>query len=70
MQYGFGSVTYAMLDAGLLDEVRLWVHPFLVRGGGAQDLLFREGAAPAMFSLVDATPLDSGIVILTYTFRG
>jgi dihydrofolate reductase len=69
VQYGVGPVTQLMLDAGLLDELRLWVHPFLFRKGGVQDLLFREGAAPAMFDFVESTPLKSGVVILTYTAR-
>jgi dihydrofolate reductase len=65
VQYGFGAVTRALLDAGLLDELRLWVHPFMVGRGDTQDLLFRDGTA-AQFELVDVTRLASGIVILTY----
>lgn len=67
VQYGFGPVTRALLAHGLLDELRLWVHPFFVGRGGPQDLLFREGATTEM-ELVDATALASGIVILTYSF--
>jgi dihydrofolate reductase len=26
VQYGFGSVSYALLEHGLLDELRLWIH--------------------------------------------
>jgi hypothetical protein len=43
VQYGFGQVSYTLLDHGLLDELRLWVHPFMLRSGGPQDLLFRPG---------------------------
>jgi hypothetical protein len=53
-----------LLAAGLLDELRLWVHPF-VGSGTADDLLYRTGST-GRFALVDATTLDSGIVILTY----
>src|SRR5437879_4154463 len=28
VQYGFGQVSYLLLDHGLLDELRLWIHPF------------------------------------------
>jgi dihydrofolate reductase len=41
VQYGFGVVSHALLAAGLIDELRLWVHPFFVGRGGPQDLLYR-----------------------------
>ncbi|WP_460518538.1 dihydrofolate reductase family protein [Flindersiella endophytica] len=66
VQYGVGAVTQLMLEAGLLDELRLWVHPFLVRNGGPQDLLFQPGSAAVTFDFVDAKALPSGVVILTY----
>mgnify|MGYP001169825995 CR=1 FL=1 len=50
---------------GLLDELRLWVHPFFVGSGTADDLLYRTGSS-GRFKLTDTTVLDSGIVILTY----
>lgn len=28
VQYGFGPVSYSLMEHGLLDELRLWVHPF------------------------------------------
>lgn len=65
VQYGFGPVTRALLDAGLLDELRLWVHPLMVGAGEPSDLLFRPGTS-AQFELTDVDRLASGIVILTY----
>jgi dihydrofolate reductase len=65
LQYGFGPVSRTLLDAGLLDELRLWVHPLMIGSGDATDLLFRDATA-AQFELVDVTQLASGIVILTY----
>jgi dihydrofolate reductase len=65
VQYGFGSVSRALLDAGLIDELRLWIHPLLVGSGGAEDLLFRDGTS-AQLELVDVDKLASGIVILSY----
>ncbi len=65
VQYGFGPVTRTLLDAGLLDELRLWVHPLMVGQGEAGDLLFRDGTAE-QFELADVTRLASGIVILGY----
>ncbi len=68
VQYGFGPLTHALLDRGLVDEIRLWVHPLLVRGGGPQDLLYRDGALTQL-KLSDITRLDNDIVILSYEVR-
>ena len=65
VQYGFGAVSRLLLEHGLLDELRLWVHPLIVGTGRPSDLLF--GAAPAVgFDLSDTTALSDGIVILSY----
>jgi len=65
VQYGFGPLSYALMEHGLLDELRLWVHPLFVGKGGPGDLLYRDGTL-TMFGLLDATPLKSGIVVLRY----
>lgn len=65
VQYGFGRLSYTLMDHGLLDELRLWVHPFFVRRGRPQDLLFREGPLTRL-DLAGAQTLESGVVILTY----
>jgi dihydrofolate reductase len=65
VQYGFGRLAHALMAADLLDELRLWVHPFFVgteRDGG---LLHRTGSS-GTFELADSVTLDSGIVLLTY----
>src|SRR5215831_2285307 len=36
IHYGFGHLAHTMLTHGLLDELRLWLHPFFVGHGGAQ----------------------------------
>ena len=36
LQYGFGSVTAQLIRAGLVDEVRFWIHPVL-EGGDQRD---------------------------------
>ena len=66
VQYGVGPVTDLLLEHGLLDELRLWVHPFMVGRGSVSDLLFRDGRA-AHFDLAGSEALASGIVVLTYT---
>jgi dihydrofolate reductase len=65
VQYGFGRLSHALMAAGLLDELRLWVHPFLVGNGTTDDLLYRAGSS-AEFELADTTTLDNGIVVLAY----
>jgi dihydrofolate reductase len=67
VQYGFGDVSFALLEAGLLDELRLWVHPQFVGRGGVGELLFRE-TTPTVLRLLDTTTLGNGIVILSYAF--
>lgn len=65
VQYGFGDVSRILLEHGLLDEIRLWVHPFLLGDGTAQDLIFRNGRLTRL-RLRDTRALSNGIVILTY----
>ncbi len=65
VQYGFGRLAHELMAVGLLDEVRLWVHPFFLGTGDASDLLFRAGSS-GTFELSDSTTLESGIVILSY----
>ena len=65
VQYGFGQLSHALMEHGLLDELRLWVHPFFVGAGGPDALIYRD-APVATFELRDTTPLESGIVILSY----
>jgi dihydrofolate reductase len=62
VQYGFGPIAHALMAAGLIDELRLWIHPFFVGQGGQ---IFRD-ASSTMFDLADVTALASGIVVATY----
>jgi hypothetical protein len=50
---------------GLLDELRLWLHPLFVGQGGAEALIYSD-ASKGRFSLTDSVTLESGLVILTY----
>jgi dihydrofolate reductase len=68
VQYGFGSIAHALMAEGLLDELRLWVHPFFVGTGTPNDLLHRPGST-GLFEHVDTTTLGGGTVILTYRSR-
>ena len=50
---------------GLLDELRIWLHPILVGRGEADDLLIGPRAT-AKLKLTDLKRYDSGLLILTY----
>jgi dihydrofolate reductase len=65
VQYGFGDVTRALLDAGLFDELQLWIHPQVVGPSDPNDLLYRPGTT-ASFDLVDSKVLSNGIILATY----
>jgi dihydrofolate reductase len=60
-----GSVTlvHSLLDAGLVDELRLFTYPVVVAEGRR---LFRDGARPADLRLVEARQFRSGVVLLRY----
>jgi dihydrofolate reductase len=65
VQYGFGPLSYSLLEHGLLDELRLWVHPLFFGTASTSDLLFRP-TATTQLDLVETRALNTGIVILTY----
>jgi dihydrofolate reductase len=65
VQYGFGAVSTLLLQHGLLDELRLWIHPLFVGTGTPGDVLFPKGP-PTQFELADAAILKDSMVILTY----
>ena len=59
---GPGLVT-SLIDVGLLDELRLIVHPVATGGGTA---VFGGIAEPQALELVSAEPMPSGRIDLTY----
>jgi dihydrofolate reductase len=60
---GSVSVTLQLLDAGLLDELHLFVHP-ATAGEGLR--LFDAGAPPRHLKLLSARPFATGVVYLVY----
>ena len=56
-----------MLEHGLLDELRLWVHPLFVGSAEPGELLYRTMRG-ALFDLVDTTSLQNGVVVLGYRY--
>jgi dihydrofolate reductase len=60
--YGHGPLGQALIEHGLLDELRLSVHPLVV---GRGTLLFRDGPITPL-QLASARTLANGVVVLTY----
>jgi dihydrofolate reductase len=65
LQYGYGPVTATVMREGLLDELRIWLHPLLV-GGNDPDALLAHVGAHAKLALAGVTRYDSGLLILRY----
>ncbi len=63
---GSPTLVRSLLQADLLDELMLMVHPVVVEKGKR---LFREGGELKRLKLVDATTTRTGVAILTYQPR-
>ena len=68
VQYGLGEVSFALLEHGLVDEVRLWVHPIILGKKGPQSPHFLN-CAPTQFDLTGSRVLANGVVIVNYTCK-
>jgi dihydrofolate reductase len=64
---GSGSLVRSLLKDGLIDELRLMVHPVVV-GNGKR--LFEEGGEQIALELVDSKTFSTGVVYLTYAPAG
>jgi dihydrofolate reductase len=64
---GSSTLTSALLEHGLADEVILLVNPVLL---GKGKRLFAEGTPPRAFALDSTKALPSGIIINTYRAAG
>jgi dihydrofolate reductase len=60
---GSPTLVRSLLDAGVLDELRLLVHPIVV-GHGKR--LFPDGTTTVPLELTASTVFDSGVLFLTY----
>jgi dihydrofolate reductase len=65
VQYGIGQVSFMLMEHGLLDELRLWVHPLILGNKGPQAPNFRD-SLPTLLHLVASRSLSNGNVILNY----
>lgn len=66
LQYGFGELSRTLVEAGLLDELRLWVHPVFAGLGEGGDRLIGAESFNAAFELADTLVLGTGVVVHTY----
>jgi dihydrofolate reductase len=60
---GSATLVRSLLEQGLLDELRLLVHPLVV-GEGAK--LFPDGSPPVSLELADSKTFSTGVLDLTY----
>ena len=60
--YGSGKLVRSLMAQGLLDVLRLWVHPVVV---GVGKRLFADGET-ATLTLLDTERFSSGTVVLSY----
>jgi dihydrofolate reductase len=60
---GSAALVRSILRYGLLDELKLMIHPILV---GSGKRLFEEGEEQTKLELVDSTTFSTGVVYLTY----
>jgi dihydrofolate reductase len=64
LMHGYGPVAKELLQADLLDELHLWVHPHLAGVGGENDLLLHSGLTKKL-ELTDVRRMASGVVVLS-----
>jgi dihydrofolate reductase len=63
LMYSSAKLMQALMEYGLIDDFRIWVHPLVLGSGGR---LFPEGVERTELKLVDTKTLPSGIAILAY----
>jgi dihydrofolate reductase len=65
VQFGLGQLSFALIEHGLMDEIRLWVHPIILGKKGPRVPHFLE-CPPMQLKLASSRALPSGTVILNY----
>lgn len=64
--YGGGTFVSALLHAGLIDELHLFINPAAIGKGMS---IFQESEMYQQFNLVKSQAFDCGIVVLNYTLK-
>ena len=65
--WGSSEVIHLLLKNGLVDELRLKIHPLLL---GKGKKLFDNGAYPAAFTLTESTVTTTGVILANYKRAG
>lgn len=65
--FGSGELVSSLLPHGLIDELRLFVHPVILGRGQAE---FAGTTGKVELNYAGARPFRSGIIMLTYTVAG
>jgi dihydrofolate reductase len=63
LKYGTGPFSRALLQAGELDELHLWLFPFIAGSGEA----LLPDLPTTHLNLTEVTQLGNGVLVLTYT---
>lgn len=63
LKYGTGSFSRSLLEGGQLDELHLWVFPFIAGSGEA----LLPGITTTHLDLAEVTEVGNGAVVLAYT---
>lgn len=66
LMHGYGPVAKTLLEADLLTDLHLWVHPHLAGVGDAEDLLIHPGLNKKL-ELSEVRTFASGVVVLHLT---
>lgn len=66
LMHGCGSLACELAQNGLVDEFRIWVHPVVWGRGKPRERLFHGTDDGIFLELMHTTPLESGVVILSY----
>jgi dihydrofolate reductase len=61
--YGSAGLMATLMEHDLIDEYRIWIHPFVI---GTGTRLFAEGVPTRNLELAEARTLGTGVVILVY----
>lgn len=61
--YGSADLTNSLIKLGLVDELKLWIHPVIV---GTGKRFFPEGLDTSTWKLASTTAFSSGAIILDY----
>ncbi|REE95843.1 dihydrofolate reductase family protein [Thermomonospora umbrina] len=65
LQYGFGDLSRTLVEHGLLDELRLWIHPVIVGTGDPAEMLTKDGFGTKL-ELAGTEVFSTGVIIATY----